>query len=68
MADQKNIEVATNLMRMALGLLDKAGAGATYVACHLQAAIDGATGARPMQEGDKLSPELLARFEKWIGR
>lgn len=36
---------AVSLMRMALAVLDEAGEHDTSAACHLQAAIDAATGA-----------------------
>ena len=41
-------------MRMALGLLDRSGEGASMTACHLQAAIDAAMGEVPMREADGL--------------
>ena len=37
---ERDAEAAINLMKMAIALLDKAGAGHTSAACHLQAAID----------------------------
>lgn len=40
------------LMRRALELLDRSDEGASATACHLQAAIDAATGNRSMQAGD----------------
>jgi hypothetical protein len=49
----REAETALSLMRMALALLDKAGAGTTGTAIHLQAAIDAATGTRPEQGGDE---------------
>ncbi len=44
---KKEVSTAVSLMRMALALLDKAEAGASTTACHLQAAIDMATEAEP---------------------
>ena len=41
------------LMRMALGLLDRSGDGASATACHLQAAIDAASGEMVGREGDR---------------
>ena len=65
MTDQaREIATATNLMRMALALLDKAGEGASVTACHLQGAIDAAAGAQPMQEGDALTPEQEALLDR----
>ncbi|MFV3500939.1 hypothetical protein ACNJGB_21185, partial [Mycobacterium tuberculosis] len=52
--DMTSAETALSLTRMALALLDKAGDGPTIAGCHLQAAIDAMTGARPMHEGDEL--------------
>jgi hypothetical protein len=51
---------ALSLMRMALALLDKAGASSA--ACHLQAAIDTAEGVTPMVEGDQISAEEEERI------
>ncbi|OHC90519.1 MAG: hypothetical protein A2095_13605 [Sphingomonadales bacterium GWF1_63_6] len=51
---------------MALALLDRAEASST--ACHLQAAIDNATGAKPLQPGGEVDPDLLAAFETRRGR
>lgn len=50
-------QTAVSLMRMALALLDRAGERASVGACHLQAAIDATTGARPMQPGERLVDE-----------
>ena len=52
---------ALSLMQMALGLLDKEGEGSSHTACHLQAAIDSATGAQPMKAGDELDRALVER-------
>ena len=57
-----SFKTAISLMRMALALLDKTGEGASGTACYLQAAIDAATGAQPMQDGDELDPKLVARL------
>jgi hypothetical protein len=51
---------ALALMKMALALLDKAGA--IYPACHLQAAINGMENAGPMIEGDAIDTDLEARI------
>ena len=51
---------ALSLMRMAIALLDKAGA--VLPACHLQAAIDATEDDRPMVEGDTIDPALEARI------
>ncbi|WP_242098706.1 hypothetical protein [Sphingomonas sp. CROZ-RG-20F-R02-07] len=51
------------LMRMALALLDKDGGYSPITACHLQAAIDAATGALPLQPGEELPDEALSSFE-----
>jgi len=37
---EREVATAIHLMKMAIALLDKAGAGHTNVACHLQMAID----------------------------
>lgn len=58
----KKIATATSLMGMALALFDEAGEGASYTACHLQAAIDAATGALPMEEGETIDTELIDRL------
>ena len=60
--DSKNFNIAINLMRMALALLDRASEGASETACHLQAALNAAPGAQPMQEGDELDRELVERL------
>ena len=60
----KEIATATNLMRMALAVLDKAGEGASAAACHLQGAIDATAGAQPMQDGNALTPEQEAVLDR----
>lgn len=66
-AQQNNLDTAVSLMRMALGLLDR-DSRALGAACHLQAAIDDATGAKPLQPGEEIDPELLAAFEARLER
>jgi hypothetical protein len=51
-------DVPLTLMRMALALLDRHGRDPA-IACHLQAAIDTATGARPMQRGEQIDDESV---------
>lgn len=57
---------AVSLMRMALALLDRVGASSS--ACHLQAAIDDATGAKPLQPGEDIDPDLLTGFPRATGQ
>ena len=52
--ESMSAKTALSLMRMALGLLDRSGEGASATACHLQAAIAAATGELPMRAGDEL--------------
>jgi hypothetical protein len=59
---------ALSLMQTALAIYDRNDEGATIAACHLQAAIDAATGAKPLKPGDEIDPELLAAFDARIGR
>ncbi|WP_242187165.1 hypothetical protein [Sphingomonas sp. CARO-RG-8B-R24-01] len=47
------------LMKMALALLDEGGEHASLTACHLQAAVDAASAAHPMQGGEMLPDERL---------
>jgi hypothetical protein len=61
-----NTATALALMKMALALLDRAGAVTT--ACHLQAAIDNAEGMEPMAKGDTVSVEEEARLISRIPR
>jgi hypothetical protein len=53
-------------MSKALAIYDRDGEGLTAAACHLQAAIDAATGAKPLRPGEEIDPELLAEFEARI--
>jgi hypothetical protein len=53
---------------MALAQLDRRGRGATATAVHLQAAIDAATGAGPMQPGELLDDEEAFPFEPLASR
>lgn len=55
-------DTALALMQEALAIYDQTGDGTTIIACHLQAAIDEATGAKPLQPGEEIDPELLERF------
>ena len=57
-------ETALSLMQKALAIYDRTGDGATMIACHLQAAVDAATGAKPLQPGEEIDPEVLADFEE----
>lgn len=50
------------LMREALVLLDRGGNGATIVACHLQAAIDAAEGAKPLRRSEEIDDDLTCEF------
>lgn len=68
MGDGAISEAALSLMRMALALYDRNGRGATCAACHLQAAIDAESGARPLQPGDEIDADLLASFGLGPGR
>lgn len=61
-------ETALSLMKRALAIYDRDGEGATCAACHLQAAIDAATGAKPLQSGEEIDLVLLANFEARIER
>ncbi|HQT15704.1 MAG TPA: hypothetical protein PLE48_17035 [Thiobacillus sp.] len=63
-----NDDTALSLMRMALAQLDRSGRGATDTAVHLQAAIDAATGAGPMQPGELLDDEGVFPFEPLASR
>lgn len=56
-------ETALSLMQRALALYDREGEGSTLAACHLQAAIDAATGAKPLQPGEEIDPDLLDWFD-----
>ena len=57
--DNRELETAIALMRMALALLDRSShERAPVAACRLQAAIDGAEGVKPMRGGEALDPEL----------
>jgi hypothetical protein len=58
-----NDDTALSLMKMALALLDRSDRGATATAVHLQAAIDAATRAGPMQPGELLDDEGAFPFE-----
>ncbi|API60135.1 hypothetical protein CA223_21075 [Sphingomonas koreensis] len=63
-----NDDTALSLMKMALAQLDRRGRGATATAVHLQAAIDAATGAGPMQPGELLDDEEAFPFEPLASR
>lgn len=53
------LKAAISLMRMALALLDKAGA--STAAARLQHAIDTATGEPAIRPGDEIDPATFAR-------
>ncbi|MBB4619644.1 hypothetical protein [Sphingomonas abaci] len=59
-------ETALSLMKRALATYDRNGEGATAAACYLQAAIDAATGAKPLQPGEEIDPDLLDWFEATV--
>jgi len=61
-------ETALLLMKRALAIYDRDGEGATCAACHLQAAIDAAASARPVQPHEEIDPALLAEFDAHIER
>ncbi|WCT75540.1 hypothetical protein PQ455_19485 (plasmid) [Sphingomonas naphthae] len=50
------------LMRKALALYDQDGEHTTTAACHLQAAIDAAIGAKRLQPGEEIDPDVLEAF------
>jgi hypothetical protein len=52
---------AISLMRDALAILDALPDDKSLTACHLQAAIDCATGALPLRAGEMLDPDLIDR-------
>ncbi len=55
-------------MQKALAIYDRDGDGATCAACHLQAAIDAATGAQPLQFGEEIDPALMEEFDARLAR
>lgn len=61
-------ETALSLTKRALAIYDRDGDGATCATCHLQVAIDAATGAKPLQSGEEIDLALRADFEARIER
>lgn len=55
-------DTALSLMRMALALYDRDGEATTTAACHLQTAINAATGAKCLQPGEEIDPDVLDAF------
>lgn len=55
-----SLKTAISIMRMARALLDRTDGISTTAVCHLQAAIDAATGEMPVSDGDGVAATIAS--------